>query len=84
MLNGSLEISEIHIQLKFQKLLFITTAVFVIDDDVVAQGAWQPSLNISTVLTSIGLLLSDPNPDDGLMAEIVRNFSDSCSMIVVY
>jgi len=73
MLNDSLEISEIHIQLKFQKLLFVITAVFVIDDDV-AQGAWQPSLNIATVLTSIGLLLSDPNPDDGLMAEIVRTF----------
>ena len=37
------------------------------------QGAWQPSLNIATVLTSIGLLLSDPNPDDGLMAEIVSS-----------
>lgn len=35
------------------------------------QGAWQPSLNISTVLTSIGLLLSEPNPDDGLMCEAV-------------
>ncbi|KAL6187594.1 hypothetical protein ACLB2K_038992 [Fragaria x ananassa] len=33
------------------------------------EGAWQPSLNISTVLTSIGLLLSEPNPDDGLMCE---------------
>ncbi|XP_015080765.1 uncharacterized protein LOC107024321 [Solanum pennellii] len=31
------------------------------------KGAWQPSLNISTVLTSICLLLSEPNPDDGLM-----------------
>ncbi|CAN4103761.1 unnamed protein product [Withania somnifera] len=31
------------------------------------KGAWKPSLNISTVLTSIGLLLSEPNPDDGLM-----------------
>jgi len=36
MLNDSLEISEIHIQLKFQKLLFVTTAVFVIDDDIIA------------------------------------------------
>ena len=35
------------------------------------QGAWQPSLNISTVLRSIVLLLNEPNPDDGLMAEIV-------------
>lgn len=38
------------------------------------KGAWQPSLNISTVLTSIGLLLSEPNPDDGLMAEISREY----------
>lgn len=39
----------------------------------ILQGAWQPSLNISTVLTSIGLLLSEPNPDDGLMHEAVSN-----------
>jgi ubiquitin-conjugating enzyme E2 T len=39
--------------------------------NITAQGAWQPSINIATVLTSIGLLLSEPNPDDGLMAEIV-------------
>jgi ubiquitin-conjugating enzyme E2 T len=38
------------------------------------QGAWQPSINICTVLRSIGLLLNEPNPDDGLMAEIVSNF----------
>ena len=35
----------------------------------ISQGAWQPSLNISTVLTSVALLLSEPNPDDGLMCE---------------
>ncbi|KAI0492842.1 hypothetical protein KFK09_027118 [Dendrobium nobile] len=38
------------------------------------KGAWQPSLNISTVMMSIGLLLSEPNPDDGLMAEVSREF----------
>ncbi|KAF2303902.1 hypothetical protein GH714_024477 [Hevea brasiliensis] len=38
------------------------------------KGAWQPSLNISTVLTSIGLLLSEPNPDDGLMPEASKEF----------
>ncbi|KAL4297713.1 hypothetical protein GQ457_12G023280 [Hibiscus cannabinus] len=38
------------------------------------QGAWQPSLNISTVLTSIRLLLSEPNPDDGLMCEASREY----------
>ncbi|THU62258.1 hypothetical protein C4D60_Mb01t03240 [Musa balbisiana] len=38
------------------------------------QGAWQPSMNILTVLTSIRLLLSEPNPDDALMAETSREF----------
>ncbi|KAL0339065.1 UNVERIFIED_CONTAM: putative ubiquitin-conjugating enzyme E2 37 [Sesamum angustifolium] len=36
------------------------------------KGSWQPSLNISTVLTSIRLLLSEPNPDDGLMHEPIE------------
>nr|GLL20575.1 uncharacterized protein LOC109185300 [Ipomoea trifida] len=38
------------------------------------KGAWQPSLNISTVLTSIGLLLSEPNPDDGLMHDASEEY----------
>ncbi|CAI0389950.1 unnamed protein product [Linum tenue] len=38
------------------------------------KGAWQPSLNISTVITSIMLLLSEPNPDDGLMCEASREY----------
>ncbi|GAB4828306.1 hypothetical protein Ancab_035302 [Ancistrocladus abbreviatus] len=38
------------------------------------KGAWQPSLNISTILTSLGLLLSEPNPDDGLMCEASREY----------
>ncbi|XP_076941269.1 uncharacterized protein LOC143610764 [Bidens hawaiensis] len=38
------------------------------------KGAWQPSINISTVLTSIGLLLSEPNPDDGLMCEASKEY----------
>ncbi|KAF3788243.1 putative ubiquitin-conjugating enzyme E2 37 [Nymphaea thermarum] len=38
------------------------------------KGAWQPSLNISTVLLSIGLLLSEPNPDDGLVHEASREY----------
>ena len=29
------------------------------------QGAWKPALNLSTVLTSVQLLMSTPNPDDG-------------------
>ncbi|KAK9148885.1 hypothetical protein Scep_007642 [Stephania cephalantha] len=38
------------------------------------KGAWQPSMNISTILISIGLLLSEPNPDDGLMCEASREY----------
>ena len=37
------------------------------------QGSWKPSWNISTLLTSIQLLMSDPNPDDPLMADIVSS-----------
>lgn len=37
------------------------------------QGAWKPALNISTVLTSIQLLMSEPNPDDPLVPEIVMS-----------
>ena len=36
------------------------------------QGSWTPSVNLSTLLTSIRLLMAHPNPDDGLMADIVR------------
>uniref|UniRef100_A0A8C8BJX9 Ubiquitin conjugating enzyme E2 T n=1 Tax=Otus sunia TaxID=257818 RepID=A0A8C8BJX9_9STRI len=32
----------------------------------------KPSLNISTLLTSIQLLMAEPNPDDPLMADIVQ------------
>nr|XP_057939888.1 ubiquitin-conjugating enzyme E2 T-like isoform X2 [Doryrhamphus excisus] len=38
------------------------------------KGAWKPSLNISTVLTSIQLLMAEPNPDDPLMADIASEF----------
>ncbi|XP_076022571.1 ubiquitin-conjugating enzyme E2 T [Genypterus blacodes] len=38
------------------------------------KGAWRPSLNISTVLTSIQLLMGEPNPDDPLMADISSEF----------
>ena len=35
------------------------------------KGGWKPALNVSTVLASIGLLLAEPNPDDGLVTDIV-------------
>lgn len=38
------------------------------------KGAWRPSLNISTVLASIGVLLSEPNPDDGLVPEVTHEY----------
>ncbi|XP_026883978.1 ubiquitin-conjugating enzyme E2 T isoform X2 [Electrophorus electricus] len=41
------------------------------------KGAWRPSLNISTVLSSVQLLMSEPNPDDPLMADISAEFKYS-------
>ncbi|XP_029789010.1 ubiquitin-conjugating enzyme E2 T [Suricata suricatta] len=38
------------------------------------KGAWRPSLNIATILTAIQLLMSEPNPDDPLMADISSEF----------
>ncbi|KAL3842404.1 hypothetical protein ACJMK2_020439 [Sinanodonta woodiana] len=38
------------------------------------KGAWKPCLNISTVLTSIQLLMAEPNPEDPLMADISNEF----------
>nr|XP_022288948.1 ubiquitin-conjugating enzyme E2 T-like [Crassostrea virginica] len=38
------------------------------------KGAWKPCLNISTVLTSIQLLMAEPNPEDPLMTEIANEF----------
>jgi len=35
-------------------------------------GSWSPSVNLSTLLTSIRLLMAHPNPDDGLMPEITE------------
>jgi ubiquitin-conjugating enzyme E2 T len=33
-------------------------------------GSWRPSINLSSVLTSLQLLLAEPNPDDPLVPEI--------------
>jgi ubiquitin-conjugating enzyme E2 T len=38
------------------------------------KGNWKPIINLSTLLTSIQLLMAEPNADDGLMAEIVCSF----------
>ncbi|XP_002989973.2 ubiquitin-conjugating enzyme E2 T [Selaginella moellendorffii] len=37
-------------------------------------GSWKPSLNIATLLLCIRLLLSEPNPDDGLMSETAAEY----------
>eukprot|EP00761_Pharyngomonas_kirbyi_P002630 gb/GECH01002634.1/.p1 GENE.gb/GECH01002634.1/~~gb/GECH01002634.1/.p1 ORF type:complete len:227 (+),score=92.07 gb/GECH01002634.1/:1-681(+) len=38
------------------------------------KGAWKPSQNISTALISLRLLISDANPDDGLMGDISEEY----------
>ncbi|KAG7391243.1 Ubiquitin-conjugating enzyme E2 T [Phytophthora pseudosyringae] len=38
------------------------------------KGSWLPSVNLSTLLTTIRLLMAEPNADDGLMPEIADIF----------
>ncbi|KAL8614311.1 hypothetical protein ACOMHN_007649 [Nucella lapillus] len=38
------------------------------------KGAWKPIMNLVTVLTSLQLLMAQPNPDDALMADIAEEF----------
>lgn len=40
-------------------------------------GAWKPSLNIASLLMSIQLLMAEPNPDDGLMADIASEYKQN-------
>ena len=37
---------------------------------------WSPALTISKVLLSISSLLTEPNPNDPLMADIAREFKE--------
>eukprot|EP00042_Codosiga_hollandica_P039771 m.336111 g.336111 ORF g.336111 m.336111 type:complete len:233 (-) comp55690_c0_seq5:726-1424(-) len=41
------------------------------------KGTWKPSWNIGTVLTSIQLLMSQPNPEDGLLEEVSKEFKEN-------
>ena len=41
------------------------------------KGSWKPSFNIATVLTSLRLLLTEPNPFDPLMADIANEYQYS-------
>ncbi|CAH0477871.1 unnamed protein product [Peronospora belbahrii] len=43
-------------------------------------GSWLPSVNISTLLTTIRLLMAEPNADDGLMPEIADIFKNNRKM----
>lgn len=36
--------------------------------------SWKPSLNLGTVLMTVRLLLAEPNPEDGLMADIAEEY----------
>ncbi|XP_046338739.1 ubiquitin-conjugating enzyme E2 T-like [Haliotis cracherodii] len=38
------------------------------------KGAWKPCLNVGTVLTSLQLLMAEPNPEDPLMTDISNEF----------
>lgn len=40
------------------------------------KGAWKPSLNVAAVLTSIRVLMGEPNPDDPLMSDIAEEFQN--------
>ena len=47
-------------------------------------GSWMPSVNLCTLLTTIRLLLAHPNPDDGLMPDIVRDIRKENSSHIFY
>ncbi|OQR91306.1 ubiquitin-conjugating enzyme E2 T-like [Thraustotheca clavata] len=46
------------------------------------KGSWMPSVNLSTLLTTIRLLMAEPNPDDGLMPEITDLFKQNHALFV--
>ncbi|CAG8449063.1 7276_t:CDS:2 [Diversispora eburnea] len=45
-------------------------------------GSWKPSLNISTTLTSLSLLMAEPNPDDPLVVEIASEYKELRSLFL--
>ncbi|RKP15093.1 ubiquitin-conjugating enzyme/RWD-like protein, partial [Piptocephalis cylindrospora] len=38
------------------------------------QGGWKPSINLSTLLTSLRLLLAEPNGDDPLLVDVAKEY----------
>jgi ubiquitin-conjugating enzyme E2 T len=37
-------------------------------------GAWKPSLSVFTILQSVALLMSEPNPEDGLVTDVTHEY----------
>lgn len=48
------------------------------------QGVWTPALNVAALLKTIQLLMNAPNPDDGLVVDIVRKTSCCCLLIRIF
>ncbi|KAK9764134.1 hypothetical protein K7432_008613 [Basidiobolus ranarum] len=46
------------------------------------KGSWKPSLNISTMLTSLLVLMSEPNPDDPLLVEVAKEYCENRSLFL--
>lgn len=55
-----------------------------IEDCCALKGSWNSELGISAVLVHIGLLLTEPNPDDALMNQIVSTNLDRPFFCVYY
>ncbi|RUP46715.1 ubiquitin-conjugating enzyme/RWD-like protein [Jimgerdemannia flammicorona] len=45
-------------------------------------GSWKPSINISTVLISLSVLMGDPNPDDPLDVDIAKEYKENRTLFV--
>jgi hypothetical protein len=43
-------------------------------------GSWTVSLNLSTLLTTLLLLLAQPNADDGLQADVTAHYRYTTSL----
>ncbi len=47
------------------------------------QGSWKPSISLATTLTSLRLLLAEPNPDDPLMDDIAALYRGNRAVFAV-
>ncbi|ORZ24902.1 ubiquitin-conjugating enzyme/RWD-like protein, partial [Lobosporangium transversale] len=46
------------------------------------KGKWGPAISIPTMLTSLVVLLGDPNPDDPLLADIASEFKENKELFI--